>query len=173
MEWRKCVSIDGHEVSEYGHLKRIIELDNHSSRYPSGHVYAHGLAGKGYPFYNVKVGDKRKNFYAHKLVAEAFIGEQPIDTEVAHNDGEKMNCHYSNLRYATAKENNADKVKHGTQTFGDTHFNTKLKSKHADSVLALRKVGLSQADIANQFDVSQTAVGKFLRRITRQSLTTI
>lgn len=173
MEWRKCISLDGHEVSEYGHLKRTTELENHSSRYPAGRVCSYGLAGKGYPFYNVKVGDKRKNFYAHKLVAEAFLGEQPSNTEIAHNDGEKLNCHYSNLRYATAKENNSDKIKHGTHMTGDTHWNVKLTSKHADGVLALRSVGLSQDDIGKQFDVSQTAVGKFLRRITNQGLTTV
>lgn len=170
MEWRKCVSIDGHEVSEHGHLRRVVELKNHSTRYPAGHIYSYGLAGKGYAFYNVKVGDKRKNFYAHKLVAEAFVGRQPEGTEVAHNNGDKLNCHWTNLRYATPKENNADKVAHGTHRAGETHPNTKLKNKHLSDVIALRNAGLSQKDIGHQFDVSQKAVCRFFQRLSDAQL---
>lgn len=170
MEWRSCVSIDGHEVSEYGHLRRVVELKNHSSRYPAGRLCSYGLAGKGYPFYNVKVGDKRKSVYAHKLVAEAFIGARPEGMEVAHNDGDKLNCHHSNLRYASPKQNNADKIAHGTHMAGDSHPMTKLKTEYADEVFQMRKAGLSQRQIGDILSVSQTAVGRFLRRLTNAEL---
>lgn len=170
IEWRSCPSLFGHEVSEYGHLRRVVELDNHSSRYPAGRMYSFGLAGKGYPFYSVKVGDKRKNFYAHKLVAEAFIGEQPPGTEVAHNDNDKLNSHYTNLRYASPKENNADKIAHGTYVYGDNHPFVKLKTEHADEVMAMRRAGLSQRLIGERLSVSQTAVGRFIQRLTNANL---
>jgi len=166
MEWRNCPSLSGHEVSEYGHLRRTVELENHASRYPAGRECSYGLAGKGYPFYNIKVGDKRKNFYAHKLVAEAFVGVQPNGTEVAHNDGNKLNCHYTNLRYATPTENNRDKIKHGTNTAGDSHPMVKLKTSQAEGVILMRELGHSQREIAEVYNVSQTAVGRFLQRLS-------
>lgn len=166
IEWRNCPSLEGYEVSEYGHLRRNIALENHASRYPVGREYSYGLAGKGYPFYNIKVGDKRKNIYAHKLVAEAFIGARPEGMEIAHNNGDKMNCHYSNLRYTTAAENNADKIVHGTYTAGDTHPTVKLKTDQAEGVILMRELGYSQSSIALVYSVSQTAVGRFLRRLT-------
>jgi len=170
MQWKSCPSLEGHEISEHGHLRRIMELENHSSRYPSGRQYCYGLAGKGYPFYNVKFGDKRKNFYAHKLVAEAFIGKQPENTEVAHNNGDKLNCHYTNLRYATPKENNADKIKHGTYISGDTHPKTKLKIENLQTVLVMRKNGLTQKQIGDELLVSQACVGRFLLRLSNTNL---
>jgi hypothetical protein len=170
IEWRTCPSLDGHEVSEYGHLRRVVDLKKHSSRYPKGREYSYGLAGKGYPFYNVKVGDRRKNFYAHKLVAEAFVGVQPQGTEVAHNDGDKMNCHHSNLRYATPSENNRDKLKHGTNLAGDNSPHTKLKSNNASAIFALYGMGFSQKEIGDMYGTSQTSVGRFIRRLTNAQL---
>jgi len=165
MEWRKCLSFDGHEVSEYGHLRRLVDVENHAKRYPAGRQYNYGLAGKGYAFYNVKVGDKRKNFYAHRLVAEAFIGLPPTGYQVAHNDGNKLNCHHSNLRYATAKQNSADKHLHGTRTDGDKNPMVKMTTQTAPTVLDLREIGLSQKEIGDLFGVSQRTVGRFIERI--------
>lgn len=51
----------------------------------------------------------------HRLVAEAFIGPQPVDRpEVAHRDGNNQNNAARNLRYSTHAENEADKKLHGT-----------------------------------------------------------
>jgi hypothetical protein len=38
---------------------------------------------------------------------------------VAHNDGNPSNNHYTNLRWATAKENQDDRAKHGTHNRGE------------------------------------------------------
>lgn len=166
MEWRKCASFDGYEVSEYGHLRRTFSLEWHSKRYPSGREYSFGLAGKGYPFYNIKVGPNRQNVYAHRLVAEAFIGSCPQKYQVAHGDGNKLNCHYSNLRYATAEQNNADKKLHGTHNAGDMNPAVKMTSDKAKVVLELRAAGLSQRQIGHQFGVAQRTVGRFLERLS-------
>lgn len=166
MEWRKCPSLEGHEVSEYGHLRRVVDVKNHTTRYPAGREYSYGLAGKGYAFYNVKVEDKRKNFYAHRLVAEAFIGVCPAGHQVAHTDGDKLNCHYSNLRYATAKQNNADKLLHGTRTDGDKNPMVKMTTDEASFVFEMREKGVSQKQIGEMFSVSQRTIGRFIKRVT-------
>lgn len=166
MEWRSIASLPGYEVSEYGHLRRIVALLKHSKRYPVGREHSYGLAGKGYAFYNVIGKSKRKNVYAHSLVAEAFIGPKPDGMEVAHNDGNKLNCHFSNLRYATSKENNFDKIAHGTHNARDKNPMVKLTTNMTNEIKALADIGMSQDAIGKHFSVSQTTVGRFLRQIT-------
>lgn len=55
-----------------------------------------------------------KNFYVHRLVALAYLGDPPIDKPLAlHKDGNKLNCHFSNIYWGDKSENGYDTVKHG------------------------------------------------------------
>jgi hypothetical protein len=105
------------------------------------------------------------------LVAEAFLGEQPSGTEVAHNDGDKLNCHYSNLRYATPKENSMDKIAHGTHPGGDNHPQVKIKASEAENIFKLRRLGYSQQKIADLYNVTQTTIGDCIRRFSSEPIT--
>jgi hypothetical protein len=55
-----------------------------------------GVDGKGYPV--IKAGPLR-DVRIHRLIAEAMIG-RPLrkDEDVHHKDGNKLNCHPSNLQ---------------------------------------------------------------------------
>lgn len=67
----------------------------------------------------------------HRLVAMAWldIPDNYTKLQVAHNDGDRLNNHYSNLRWTTPKKNTHDKYKHGTMDLvpeGEKHHNAKL-----------------------------------------------
>lgn len=65
--------------------------------------------------------------YVHQLVALTFHGPKPSPKhDVAHHDGDKRNNHYSNLRWATRAENEADKVRHGRSNRGERNGAAKL-----------------------------------------------
>lgn len=49
---------------------------------------------------------RHKNFSVHVLVARAFIPNPDNKQEVNHIDGEKFNCHVSNLEWSNRSENN-------------------------------------------------------------------
>jgi hypothetical protein len=73
------------------------------------------MAGSGYR--SAKLG-RAAQVYVHHLVLEAFVGPRPAGRQAAHGDGDKANNVVTNLRWATRKENEGDKVRHGTKVFG-------------------------------------------------------
>lgn len=63
----------------------------------------------------------QERFSVHSLVMLTFVGPTPEGKEIAHNDGNPLNNHLENLRYATHTENEADKKIHGTLHHGKEH----------------------------------------------------
>ena len=60
-------------------------------------------------------GGATKSYLIHRLVALAFIGSQPTAKHnVGHRDGDRSNNRAENLRWVTQRENEQDKVEHGT-----------------------------------------------------------
>ena len=97
-------------------------------------------------------------FSVHRLVAYAFLGAPvPHRTDVAHNDGVRTNNVVENLRWATKKENQADRHLHGTaeRPKGEAHGMSKLKS--AD-VIAIRNDKRVQRKIAAEYGITQSQV---------------
>lgn len=57
---------------------------------------------------------KKKYYYVHVLVLDAFVGPRPKGMEACHNDGDGTNNKLSNLRWDTHKANIQDSISHGT-----------------------------------------------------------
>ena len=116
-------------------------------------------------FGHLKVRAAGDNRYIHALVAEAFLGPRPVGMQVAHNDGDHRNNAADNLRYATPRENNGDKRKHGTNRKGESHPGAKL---NVDEIAGIRRalaMGFKQKDIAaavgvTRSNISHIATGK-------------
>lgn len=63
-------------------------------------------------YLRVKIRDKF--LLVHQLVARKFLGPKPSQKhQVCHIDGNKLNNIITNLRWGTAKDNAADRTKHG------------------------------------------------------------
>ena len=50
----------------------------------------------------------------HRAVLNEFVGPCPKDMETCHADGDKENNRLENLRYDTHRNNELDKINHGT-----------------------------------------------------------
>ncbi len=100
----------------------------------------------------------------HRVVCEAFHGTMP-GWQVAHNDGCRTNNAAANLRWATAKENAADRNRHGTAPIGEGAGNSKLRE--AD-VLAIRREYTGEwgelKRIALKFGVTSTQILHIVKR---------
>lgn len=108
---------------------------------------------------------RRKNKWVHRLVLEAFVGMRPDGMECCHNDGDPTNNHVSNLRWGTPKENNGDKVMHGTHIFGENQNGAKLTEWQVRNLRAWYAAGgLTFKQLADQFGVSETAARLIVRQ---------
>jgi len=69
-------------------------------------------------------GNKR---LVHRMACEHVHGPAPSEShEAAHNCGVRACCNPRHMRWATPRENAADRVLHGTDNRGERHANSKL-----------------------------------------------
>lgn len=125
MEWRNCPRFPNFDVSEWGDVRRAVAVHGGNI----GLRLKGFIDGDGYIRYAMTDRDgAKKSVGAHVLVAEAFISQRPTEKhEVAHNNGSRVCCHYSQLRWATRKENHEDRNIHGTGVgIGQDNRNAKL-----------------------------------------------
>lgn len=143
MEWRRVKGFSRYEVSEFGHVRCSTKLRTRCA----GHILK-GVVTGGYRRYKM-VNDQgtKVSIGAHRLVALAFIGDPPgKEYQVAHGDGNSLNNHFTNLRWATPKENAQDKFKHGTVLSGEQNPRAILTSNQVMS--ARREYQGKYGDIA-------------------------
>ena len=95
------------EVTEDGKVFRL--KDGHREQAKTHFI----SRNKQYEALGLYVNGKQKNYYVHRLVAEAFIPNPENKPQVNHKDGNPKNNHVSNLEWVTAKENIAHAYKKG------------------------------------------------------------
>jgi hypothetical protein len=164
-EWRPIPSCPDYEISEYGDIRRVVDAKG----FKAGRIVRGRIRkGKGYQQAKLvtKTG-KQKEFFVHRLVAEAFIGPCPSDkNQIAHFDGNRLNNHWSNLRWATPKENGEDSTRHQSH-WGERGGRPRLtttKVSEARSRYRGKHGGVSQLALAREFGVSRSAMGAALTK---------
>lgn len=147
-EWRTVPGAHRYEVSENGEIRR------------NGKTLAHLFNGSGYAFVSLRVCGARRTFLINRTVCEAWHGPPPFaGAQAAHGDGNKRNNHRGNLRWATAKENGEDKVRHRTQVRGERSPFAKLTWEAARTIRAeCASNRCAVPKLAQRFGVSQPTV---------------
>jgi hypothetical protein len=116
-EWRVIPGYEGfYEASDEGQVRSVNA--HPKGRTPALHVMTPQLHSNGYLNLGLFRDHQRHVIGVHRLVALAFLGEPAPDQEVAHADGDRANNAPSNLSWKTHRENEADKVVHGTRRTG-------------------------------------------------------
>ena len=109
--WRSIPGFPGYEASSEGRVRYW----RGDSDLPA--VVNIGLTSDGYRRARL-VG--APNSLVHRLVAAAFLGSAPADRPlVLHADGDRANNRLANLRYGNAKDNAADRERHGRTVRGE------------------------------------------------------
>lgn len=99
-QWLPVPGSPGYEVSDQGRV-----------RGPSG-ILHQGRMKVGY--LRVSLGSRSARKPVHTLVLTAFVGPRPTGMEACHNNGDHTDNRLVNLRWDTRRENQRDRVRHGT-----------------------------------------------------------
>lgn len=98
---KQIKNYENYNIYDNGDVENII---NHK-------ILKGSLSENGYKYYRLSKDGKKKMFYAHRLVAEAFIENENNLPVVNHKDGDKLNNNVNNLEWVSYSEN----VKHAHQ----------------------------------------------------------
>lgn len=115
----------------------------------------------GYLSYQLCVRGKIKSMLAHRLVAMAFIGQPPNDTECGHLDGNRKNNCVQNLRWMTTRENQRQRIADGTANRGDNAYQATLSIAKVIEIRRLRKLDPKTHtchSLGKEFGVSWAAI---------------
>lgn len=170
-EWRPVVGYERfYEISSLGRIRSLDRVAKY--RCPCGHGFVSRLRkgrvlrpcrGSPYPTVALTRSDGRgaRTLQVHALVCEAFHGPRPSsDHEVAHGDGNPKNAQARNVRWATSKENKADKLLHGTHQRGEDIASAKITDAQVQEMR--RRVDASNEELAGQYGISVLRVGKIM-----------
>lgn len=121
----------------------------------------------GYPMVTLKGW----SVFTHRLIAKAFLPNDPCRHTVNHINGDKTANVWCNLEWATVGENTKHAVDLGLCTppalpprFGAANHASKLDADKASAIReAYRAGGIRQVDLAMQFGVSQPSISAVLR----------
>ena len=105
--------------------------------------------------------------YAHVVSCEMAHGTRtPDGREVAHSCNVRPCVNPKHLRFATRKENQADRLLHGTTVRGEQVHNAKLTADQAGEIKRRIKCGESAQSIAADYPVSETSIRDIRRGST-------
>lgn len=118
-QWKVLPEFPDYEISNDGRLRRATAGSNTKI---GAHIRV-GISTNGYPKYGLtKPNGKRVYRNAHRLVAIAFLPPQPEGKPlVLHDDDNRLNCVYTNLKWGSVKDNSSDAMRHGLVAIGDSH----------------------------------------------------
>lgn len=125
----------------------------------TGKILKPSKDGTGYLRVGLCKNGKMKYFSVHRLVLESFLGPCPLGMESCHNDGDMYNNNIKNLRFDTHKNNNRDKIKHGTTYRPDysviKHPNAEVDRDQVIEIKKLLKEGiLTQKEISKKLGIA-------------------
>jgi hypothetical protein len=153
-EWREIPGWPEYEASSDGEI-----------RYLAGIVLAQGRTKNGYARVYLVNSHGHKQLCVHPLICEAFHGPKPTPKhEAAHFDGCRTNNRADNLRWATRKENMADKWRHGTMLVGSAAGQAKLTEDEVKHIRWLASQGVERRLLIEKYGVGPAQLSRILNR---------
>ena len=163
--WKPVDAYEG--IYEVSNLGRVRSLDRDSPSRIYGRPITKRLKGRVLKhffdkdrYHQVRLCNGRgRSESVHRIVCRAFHGPKPTpDHEVAHNNGDKADNRAANLRWATNKENQRDREKHGTVRCGEDAPWAKLTREQALDIKRRANSGESSGVIGPEYGIDPTYV---------------
>jgi hypothetical protein len=145
--WLPIPDFPRYEVSNFGRIRRI------------GGRILKPSASKGYLHVSLCRNGEISTKRVHVIVLSAFCGRAPFEgAQAAHNDGNPLNCALTNLRWATAVENQADVDRHGHRCKGSEVFGAVLDEERVAQIRSRIAAGERNPSLAAAFGVSISTI---------------
>jgi hypothetical protein len=141
-----------------------------------GRLLLQGSDKNGYKLVRLYLNGRARTFKVHRLVAIAFIGEQPSKkiNQINHIDSDTSNNLVTNLEWTSPKKNVRHAIKHGGRKIMscETHPRAKLKNK---DVLEILKSEKPAKELFKEHNVSYSTImsiraGKTFKQIYKNFL---
>ena len=113
--WKEIPNHPGYEVNESGDVRSYLRTPK---------VLKHSVGTNGYKFVRLKKDDKYPIVYIHQLVCSVWNGQRPDGMMCLHEDDNKDNNHYTNLRWGTRTDNITDQKKNGGRKVWKNRYGT-------------------------------------------------
>lgn len=166
--WQIVPTYPDYEVSDLGNIRSW--RGRGGRRLPAPKALRPAINHDGYPVISLVGADGRRGqCFVHRLVAAAFLGPIPDGRVVAHGNGDRSDARLGNLRYATPRENEADKAAHGTKLVGERHPRTVVTDEVVRAIRQEHAAGSSQVSLARKYGTHQTNVSLIVRGLTRRT----
>lgn len=153
-EWLPLPDFDRYAVNADGEvIRRLAQKDN----------------GHGYLAFHARVNGGDGHYYTHIIICGAFHGPAPRGgMQAAHRNGRSADNRPDNLRWATAAENSADKVLHGTDNRGVKNHAAKLSSAQVAQIRRRKAAGERTEKLAAEFHIHEETVRGIARGAKRR-----
>lgn len=152
---------NGYQVSNFGNVRSWVKKGGRRfkgmAKTPA--LLSVSINSGGYPQISVaqcEIG-KPKTYRIHRLVAETFIKNPNNYPVVLHIDDNKLNCHYTNLKWGTSADNNRDAFLKGiiVPAKGEARKKSKLTNK---DVMDIFKSKDTCRALAKHYKVNHTCI---------------
>ena len=158
--WASIPEYDGYyEASSFGRIRSLERLVKHNYsglKKQRGKVLATSELPGGYKIVTLCKDGKPINARVPRLVLMAFCGLPPTDMVACHLDGDPTNNRLSNLRWGTNKENELDKVRHGTSNVGERSGRAVLSE--VSVIKIIDRSSDHRSVLAEEFGVSEATI---------------
>lgn len=169
-EFRLVPGFTNYRVSNFGNVERWYKGDKTGRKDRSQPSWKHlngTVVKSGHVAVILRINLISYRRYIHRLVLEAFIGPRPQGLVCCHNNGNPADNRLCNLRWDTQKSNALDKVKHGTQTYGEKCPASKLTQEQVIEIIKQYKPGVvSTSMLGKMYNTTQTNVWNIVTKQT-------
>lgn len=160
-KWKAVPGFDGrYEASTLGRLRSLFTAKN---RTPAIRVLKQTSDNLGYFHVRLRLGENdRQKIHVHRIVALAFLAEDPLRNCINHLDFNRKNNRPDNLEWVTRGDNIRYSVRHRRHCFGERTANSKLTE---EDVRLLRSAYSTQ--LRDAIALSRGAKARYVRAVAR------
>ena len=146
--WKDIKGYNGvYKVSNYG---SVVSYANKTPRTLNGHVLPNG-----YKIIIINYKGRKRKFFLHNLVATYFIDNPNNHSHICHIDSDKLNNHYTNLRWCSAEESKTHTVDVSGVKRGSDANRSKLSE---EDVIYIYNSDETQRELAKKFNVARSTI---------------